>query len=333
MRKIEEVKLFWATGIKNGQGNQYGYYTHNTELKKAAINHIDIVEKDFTDALFILSPEFFKDKIPGVNNWVFTMFEGTTIPKIYFEQLSKADYLLAPSTWVKALFDKYFPTEKSFVVPHGVSNIFSYKKRVIKSKSYKPFRFLWVGAPNPRKGFEELIVVWDKLFKGNPNFELYVKTTVLEKNERKGNVILDSRKISNQELVKLYHSAHCFVFPTRGEGFGLTLAEAMRTGCPCIATNYSGLTDFFDENVGYVVDYKMGKGKVKFIGSDYEEETEIAFPDLKSLADKMMHVVLNYNEAVKKGAKAHLRILPFNWNNSAKKLAEILCKTPASSSF
>jgi hypothetical protein len=36
---------------------------------------------------------------------------------------------------------------------------------------------------------------------------------------------------------EFYDKVHCFVFPTRGEGYGLPLAEAMARGCVCIATN------------------------------------------------------------------------------------------------
>lgn len=328
MRELKEIKLFWATDIKRNEGNQFGYYVHNKMLREASEKHIQLVDKDFTDAIYILSPEFFKEKIPGVNTWIFTMFEGTTIPAIYQKQLQKADYLLAPSTWVKALFDKYFPPEKSFVVPHGVSRKFLFKKRVIPQR--KPFRFLWVGAPNPRKGYEEVAVVWDAIFKNEPRVELYMKTTLVPGLERKRNVILDGRKLSEKELVDLYLSAHCFLFPTRGEGFGLTLAEAMRTGCPCIATPYSGVTDFFDERVGFPLEYKMGKGKIKFVGDDHEEETEIAYPDPNDLARQMIRVLENYKEASERGERAYRRMLTVNWNNSARRLADVLCGVPAS---
>jgi glycosyltransferase involved in cell wall biosynthesis len=146
---------------------------------------------------------------------------------------------------------------------------------------------------------------------------------------RNKNVILDGRKLSSKALIELYHSAHCFLFPTRGEGFGLTLAEAMRTGLPCISPYYSGLTDFFNNKVGYVIDYKMGEGKVTFMGDNTEEETEICFPSPEQLAEKMVHVLDHYQEALKLGKKAHLRIKKFTWKRSAYKLINTLQKADA----
>jgi glycosyltransferase involved in cell wall biosynthesis len=38
----------------------------------------------------------------------------------------------------------------------------------------------------------------------------------------------------------LYGGADAFVLPTRGEGWGLPILEAMAAGVPAIATNWSG---------------------------------------------------------------------------------------------
>jgi glycosyltransferase involved in cell wall biosynthesis len=275
-----------------------------------------------------MSPEYFVKRPEKLVTWLFTMFEGTTIPKEYQKQMVKADCFVAPSTWVAELFRRYFPDIPTYVVNHGVEKKFRYVKR--KFQTDRPFRFLWVGAPNPRKGFEETIVVWREVFEKFSELELYVKTTgpkqwkMSENVEKNGNVILDGRRLSDKQLVKLYHSANCFLFPTRGEGFGLTLAEAMRTGLPCISTYYSGLTDFFDESVGYTIDHKMGKGVVEFIGDQLKEETEMAFPIPEQLAEKMMHVVANYGEALKLGQAAHQRMKKFTWWRSASMLLKAM---------
>jgi alpha-1,3-rhamnosyl/mannosyltransferase len=42
--------------------------------------------------------------------------------------------------------------------------------------------------------------------------------------------------VPQDELVELYRRAACLVFPTRYEGFGLPVAEALATGTPVVAT-------------------------------------------------------------------------------------------------
>lgn len=321
--KKSKVSIHWASGMKKAEGNAYGYYVHNEMLKKYTSEIANITE-EAKNALFIISPEFFHGGIEGKKNFLFTMFEGNTLPEKYREPISKADIILTPSNWVREIFLKYFPEDKVFVVNHGVEKDFTFKKR--KYPIGKPFRFLWVGAHNPRKGWEEISYIWQMAgWNKLKNVELYLKTTTTNKLERFGNVIFDSRNLSKKELIDLYHSSHCFVFPTRGEGFGLTLAESMATGLPCISPKVTGVADFFDEKVGYKVGYKKGKGTVKFIGDGTEVETEIVYPHVDEISETMKYIMIHYDEAAHKGELASKRIKSkFTWQRAAQELARII---------
>jgi glycosyltransferase involved in cell wall biosynthesis len=58
------------------------------------------------------------------------------------------------------------------------------------------------------------------------------------------------------ELTALMNVADCYVSLHRAEGFGLTMAEAMRLGKPVIGTAYSGNVDFMTADNSYLVDYR-----------------------------------------------------------------------------
>jgi glycosyltransferase involved in cell wall biosynthesis len=49
--------------------------------------------------------------------------------------------------------------------------------------------------------------------------------------------------VSDAELERLYRRAACFVFPSLYEGFGLPPIEAMRHGCPVIASNAASIPE------------------------------------------------------------------------------------------
>ena len=65
------------------------------------------------------------------------------------------------------------------------------------------------------------------------------------------------RDLTPAEIEALYATAHCLAYPSRAEGFGLPIAEAMARGIPVIATAYGGHMDFCSEATAWLIDYRL----------------------------------------------------------------------------
>jgi len=323
-------------------GSAYGYRIKTARLIDELSKNFDFVPGGNVSLSFV-PPGDFQRAENGSFTWMVTTVENKKLSDGVLSKLRKADGVIVPSEWCRKVITKYIRDTHCFVVPHGVDPVFSYKERSIPPSKYHRFRYLYVGAKTPRKGLDQLLWLWDRLgFRKRLNVELYVKVNTEREdrlfNQRVSidNVMIDCREIPQEELRDLYHSAHCFVLPTRGEGFGLTLAEAMRTGLPCIATDWSGHRDYFDISVGYPVEsieVEMDQ-RLTTNWCITEEQMEIPEEERKTLpvrtpradqlAGAMIHVAQKYYEALEKGRKAHERMVNYTWERSGELFKNLL---------
>jgi len=328
------VKLQWTANY-NMKGNGYGYSTHQRMLR-AGLEAQGVVMSDDSDvAVHIVVPTGFLP-IFGKFNVLYTMYEGETLPDEWVPPLQLADLIVVPCTHNKRVFEKY--TDRPVVVCwEGVDvERFAFVER--KFPVGEPFRFLWVGASNPRKGYEHVALAWSIFMKKYPaewkRSLLVMKTTQQTKEERLvpfagHHVYVDTRDYSMENLVELYHICHAFLFPTMGEGFGLTLAEAMSTGLPCIYTPWSGPRDFVGDKEGYTLKFCMKDVRTVKLNDDGSRSIYHTTPavsvDVDHLARRMAQVYSDYDEALTRGSAAAARIRrDITWGKSARSFMDII---------
>jgi glycosyltransferase involved in cell wall biosynthesis len=153
--------------------------------------------------------------------------------------------------------------------------------RIAPSNSHtvrgRTFRFLHVSSCFPRKGVDALLDSFGKAFTINDDVSLIIKTFRNPHNtihdmlaERRSrfpsypHVVVVEDELSDPDLKCLYLDCHALVAPSRAEGFGLPLAEAMLSGLPVITTAWSGQLDFCNDETAWLVDYKFKRAQSHF---------------------------------------------------------------------
>jgi glycosyltransferase involved in cell wall biosynthesis len=169
----------------------------------------------------------------------------------YHETLSKLDVCVVVSECTKRdMLEHFHIDEKKIKVVYLAADerfkpASQEKINELKKKYNITERFLLSVGSVPRKNIDGII----KAFAGskakndfvlvlgcNQDIEKYTQLAIsLNVFER----IRILPTLTDDEMVTLYSSCHCFVFPSLYEGFGLPILEAMQCGAPVITANMS----------------------------------------------------------------------------------------------
>lgn len=101
--------------------------------------------------------------------------------------------------------------------------------------------FIWCSQDRPKKGLDFILNVWKRI-KAIENDAILLVIGANRDIKIEGVSFLG--RIPNNDLPKYYQMADCYLFPTLWhEGFGLSLIEALHSGCYCIASANGGVPE------------------------------------------------------------------------------------------
>jgi glycosyltransferase involved in cell wall biosynthesis len=111
----------------------------------------------------------------------------------------------------------------------------------------KPFRLLFVGKPSRIKGADLLSRIMRQLGTG---FELRLAGAWngWQNGHRAENIHMLGR-LDETELIRAYQDCDALLFPSRFEGFGYAVLEAMACGKPVIASRSSALPEVVEDGI------------------------------------------------------------------------------------
>ena len=215
-------------------------------------------------------------------------------------------HLLTVSEQTKQEISKLFHIDpnKIDVVYNATSDF--WKKDMNSESPEFPF-ILGVSSLDPRKNLKRLVEAFCQLnnkelrlvivghkHKAFPDLNIHLK----EEEEKR---ILFKGYLTDQELRLLYSRAELFVFPSLKEGFGIPPLEAMKCGCPVVASNIPSINEVCGDAVLYINPL-----------------------DASSLARGMQQVLDDSVLKEKMVQKGNQRASLFNWDSTSHKIVALL---------
>ncbi len=152
------------------------------------------------------------------------------------QTLQQADAIVAVSRYTAGQLAAALPlNNKPLHVIHNGIDIDSFTPAPNKHNSN--FRLLYVGSHIRRKGFDLLASIMARL---PEEIVLYCTGGAVFNNADR---IIGLGKLDLPALIQQYRACDALIFPTRCEGFGYVVAEAMACGKPVVASNCTSIPE------------------------------------------------------------------------------------------
>ena len=285
----------------------YGAMWHNF------VRHVpdDITLNEHADVMVnMLQPYQIKGFYEKQHRTCFTMWESTELHPRGALWLKFYDQILVPCDHNVELFLRYHKNVKK--VPLGVDH------KVWKATprpENKRFRFHAGGSQWLRKGLD---IVLEAFRRADLDAELHLKPNP----EAHGvppltlpdNVFMHRHWFTQDQTVKFFNDADCYIAATRGEGFGLMPLQAMAMGIPTIINASSGQAEFAD-----LASIVIPHGQSPSIYGGLWDESD---PD--DLADAMRALFSSHANYKAEAKKRVPKTKAWSWDKAARKLADAL---------
>ncbi len=274
-----------------------------------------------------------------LNAYVCFAWEELKVPKHIVDHFNiHLDLIMVTANFVEKSLKHSGVTVPVAVVGNGTDHIVEISRSAIASpKATSPVRVLHVSSCFPRKGADQLVKAFTESFSDSENIELCIKTfdnphnTIEQEVEsarrqrpRAAPIKIIKQSMEYPELVALMQSSALLVAPSRGEGFGLPIAEAMLLDVPVVTTGYSGQTDFCTDDTAWLIDYRLAPSTshVATEGAVWAE------PLVASLGSQMRRALSDPRESRAKLAQAKALLnAHFKWSDVARRVCHAIGET------
>jgi len=289
--------------------------------------------------------EFRKSRYDGLIG--FDVCDSDAISEWAVSLLNHADMIFVPSRFCRDAYESSGVKTKVYVLPHGVDpewystpNITVTGPRekitlatalpyMYKMKTGKKMLLFWLWHSGPRKGFEEVLEVYERLKKERDDVFLVIKTSVKDMPEleevedriKKMEIIHVFGWASDYEKMFLYDSADITLLFSRAGAFEINCLESLARGTPCIAHDKGSWVDYLPEflRVKTGEKIKIFERNIMHTGYGYKIDVENA-------VDKIHDILDNYDDYKAKVEEYRQKVLynEYRWDYIVEKMIKII---------
>lgn len=246
-------------------------------------------------------------------------FEADRLPNEFIEPANQALAVIVPDIWVKNVFIESGVTVPVYIMPEGITD------HTIWNPEERPFTFLHFDFTSfaNRKGGDLVLEAFLSEF-GNlqdrAKLILKGRSHYFPPQHKYNNVEYIFENYSQKQMDDLWKRTNCFVFPSRGEGFGLPPLEAMGHGIPTIMTKGSAM-----ETASW---WGIPLSVTKKVPAKYDGLTGYGHWDLPDISQlkSLMKMVFNNYQREKQNAVFNSEIVwqQYNFDKIASKLSDLI---------
>lgn len=261
-------------------------------------------------------------------HWVFTMNESTRLYADWVDTINRfASRVLTPCQWCADHFRASGIQMPVHVIPEGIDP--SEFPLLPRRPAGRPYTFMALGDRGLRKGFDIAIQAFQLAFPDQDDVRLIIKTrkTGLMVNGTRPlfDMIGTDYRVSiwREDLPSMalaYPLADCFVFPSKGEGWGLPPREAAAMGLPVIVSRSSGLLEGIEQYAWRILDVEKTPAPAPYEGLQDTVAVE-------TLIDAMRSTYDNQDAAHEFGQRAGQWLRDHQtWDHAAQAFIELMVR-------